>query len=107
MKHIEVAIVGAGVAGLAAARALDTQKYMIFEKSRGPGGRLASKRVDDLRVDIGAQFFTAREPRFQEIVSDAVDAGFVERWKPRMGTFINGHAIASPDSEVRFVGPPI
>ena len=36
MKHIEVAIVGAGVAGLAAARALDTQKYMIFEKSRGP-----------------------------------------------------------------------
>ena len=47
MKHIEVAIVGAGVAGLAAARALDNQKYMIFEKSRGPGGRLASKRIDD------------------------------------------------------------
>ena len=85
MKHFEVAIVGAGIAGLAAARALDTQNYMIFEKSRGPGGRLASKRIDDLRVDIGAQFFTAREPRFQTIVSDAIDTGFVERWRPRIG----------------------
>ena len=75
MKHFEVAIVGAGIAGLAAARALDTQNYMIFEKSRGPGGRLASKRIDDLRVDIGAQFFTVRESRFQTIVGDAIDAG--------------------------------
>ena len=106
MKHIEVAIVGAGVAGLSAARALDTKKYMIFEKSRGPGGRLASKRIDGLRVDIGAQFFTAREPRFQEVVSHAVDAGFVKRWRPRMGTFINGHAMASPDFQERFVGTP-
>jgi predicted NAD/FAD-dependent oxidoreductase len=106
MKHIEVAIVGAGVAGLAAARALDTKNYMIFEKSRGPGGRLASKRIDDLRVDIGAQFFTAREPRFQGIVSDAIDTGFVKYWRPRMGTFINGQATASPDSQERFVGAP-
>ena len=35
MKHFEVAIVGAGIAGLAAARALDTQNYMIFEKVVG------------------------------------------------------------------------
>ena len=106
MKHFEVAIVGAGIAGLAAARALDTQNYMIFEKSRGPGGRLASKRIDDLRVDIGAQFFTAREPRFQTIVGDAIDTGFVERWRPRLGTFIDGHATASPDTQERFVGAP-
>ncbi len=106
MGHIEVAIIGAGVTGLAAARSLNTQNYMIFEKSRGPGGRLASKRLNDFRVDIGAQFFTARDPRFQKIVSDAVDTGFVERWKPRMGTFINGRATLSPDSEVRYVGAP-
>ncbi|MBU24717.1 MAG: hypothetical protein CMD99_01630 [Gammaproteobacteria bacterium] len=106
MKHIEVAIVGAGVAGLAAAGALNTQNYMIFEKSRGPGGRLASKRINNLRVDIGAQFFTARDPLFQKVVSDAVSAGFVKCWRPRMGTFFNGYATASPDSQERFVGAP-
>ena len=106
MRHIEVAIIGAGVTGLAAARSLNTQNYMIFEKSRGPGGRLASKHLNDFRVDIGAQFFTVRDPRFQDIVSDAVDTGFVERWRPRMGTFINGRAEASPDTQERFVGFP-
>ena len=106
MKHLEVAIIGAGVTGLATARSLNTRNYMIFEKSRGPGGRLASKRLNDFRVDIGAQFFTVRDPRFQEIVSDAVHTGFVERWRPRMGTFIMGRAAASPDTQERFVGFP-
>ena len=48
MKHFEVAIVGAGVAGLAAARALDTQNYMIFEKSRQAEFRLVHSMHNDL-----------------------------------------------------------
>ncbi len=106
MKHIEVAIIGAGVTGLATASRLSPRNYRIFEKSRGPGGRLASKRMDAVRADIGAQFFTVRDHRFQVAVESAVAAGFVTQWKPNMGTFQDHQPIASPDHQARFVGHP-
>ena len=106
MKHIEVAIIGAGVTGLATASRLSPRNYRIFEKSRGPGGRLASKRMDAVRADIGAQFFTVRDHRFQVAVESAVAAGFVTQWKPNMGTFQDHQPIASPDHQTRFVGHP-
>ena len=106
MKHTEVAIIGAGVTGLAAASRLSPRNYRIFEKSRGPGGRLASKRMDAVRADIGAQFFTVRDHRFQVAVDSAVAAGFVTQWQPNMGTFRDHQPIASPDHQARFVGHP-
>lgn len=106
MTHTPIAIIGAGVAGLAAARQLSSTEYMIFEKSRGPGGRLASKRLDQLRADIGAQFFTVRDPRFEETISLAQKAGAIEAWSPRMGTFKNSKPIDSPDTQQRYVGAP-
>lgn len=51
-----IAIVGAGVSGLTCARHLaDTQRFdvVVFEKSRGVGGRTATKRVEDFKFDIG------------------------------------------------------
>ena len=106
MKHTEVAIIGAGVTGLTAASRLSPRNYRIFEKSRGPGGRLASKRMDAVRADIGAQFFTVRDHRFQVAVESAVAAGFVTQWQPNMGTFQDHQPIASPDYQARFVGHP-
>ncbi len=106
MKHTEVAIIGAGVTGLAAASRLSPRNYRIFEKSRGPGGRLASKRMDAVRADIVAQFFTGRDHRFQVTVDSAVAAGFVTQWQPNMGTFEDHQPIASPDRQARFVGHP-
>jgi predicted NAD/FAD-dependent oxidoreductase len=106
MKHTEVAIIGAGVTGLAAASRLSPRNYRVFEKSRGPGGRLASKRMDAVRADIGAQFFTVRDHRFQVAVDSAVAAGFVTQWQPNMGTFRDHQPIASPDHQARFVGHP-
>ena len=106
MTHTPIAIIGAGVAGLAAARQLSPTSYVIFEKSRGPGGRLASKRINGLRADIGAQFFTVRDPRFEETIALASDAGAVRRWSPRMGAFQNGRPVSSPDKQRRYVGFP-
>lgn len=52
---MEIAVIGAGPAGLACARALAAggHKAVVFEKSRGPGGRMSSRRAGELRFDHG------------------------------------------------------
>jgi predicted NAD/FAD-dependent oxidoreductase len=63
---VDTLIVGAGLSGLVLARRLQAagQKVQILEKSRGFGGRIATKRVEDVAFDTGAQFITVRDERF-------------------------------------------
>ncbi|WP_106751581.1 NAD(P)/FAD-dependent oxidoreductase [Pannonibacter carbonis] len=77
-----IAIIGAGMAGLAAALRLDAAGYAcrIFEKSRGVGGRLATRRAGDFRFDHGAQFFTARGTSFRKAIAKWSGDGFVAPW---------------------------
>ena len=58
-----IAIIGTGLAGLSAAQALHAAGLPVelFDKSRGSGGRMASKRSDAGSLDLGAQYFTARD----------------------------------------------
>ncbi|MGM0450384.1 MAG: NAD(P)/FAD-dependent oxidoreductase [Pseudomonadota bacterium] len=83
-NHISsVAIIGAGIAGLTAAlRAREQRlKVTVFEKSRGPGGRLASKRTHGGdSVDMGAQFFTVRNPRFRSLLDHYANEGAFGVW---------------------------
>ena len=54
---MRIAVIGAGLSGLAAARRVIAQGHdaVVFEKSRGLGGRLATRRTDDgMPLDHGA-----------------------------------------------------
>ena len=77
-----VAIIGAGMAGLAAARLLREAgaSCTIFDKSRGLGGRMATRRTGEFSFDHGAQYFTARGPRFRALVDDWSAAGHAAAW---------------------------
>lgn len=68
-----IAIVGAGVAGLAAGRELMQAGHTvaIFEKSRGVGGRVATRRVGDFCIDHGAQLIKAPSPPLLTLVQDS------------------------------------
>lgn len=68
-----IAVIGAGLAGIAAAHALTSRNahVTIFEKSRGYGGRCATKRWQGHVVDHGAQYFTLRDERFKHAVEQA------------------------------------
>ena len=78
---VRIAIVGAGLSGLVLARALRRHAdVLVFEKSRGPGGRLATRRAGDFRFDHGAQFFTARSAAFRAFLEPLVEARVVEPW---------------------------
>ena len=77
-----IAIVGAGIAGLMAARSLLAKgaSVVVLEKSRGIGGRMATKRVGEAVFDQGAQFFTTRDEAFGRWVREWAEAGAVARW---------------------------
>jgi len=77
-----IAVVGAGIAGLLLARALKArgEDVVVFEKSRGLGGRLATKRVEEATFDSGAQYFTAKSEPFGALVAEWAATGVVANW---------------------------
>ncbi|QZD93615.1 NAD(P)-binding protein [Qipengyuania xiapuensis] len=83
---MKTAIVGAGMAGLSCATALRDagDEVALFDKGRGPGGRMSTRRMDadgeTLRFDHGAQYFTVRDERFRTQVANWQERGIAERW---------------------------
>ena len=80
--HCDVLVIGAGIAGLTAARELHAaaKNVVVLEKSRGLGGRTATRRWDGMPVDHGAQFFTARSAEFCAQVDDWLHRGVCFEW---------------------------
>lgn len=70
----DVVVVGAGLAGLTAARALVASgaDVVLIDKGRRPGGRCSSRQLDGETLDTGAQFFTVRSDAF---------GGLVDHWR--------------------------
>lgn len=83
---MRIGIIGAGMAGLSCATALTRAGHVValFDKGRGPGGRMATRRLDTASgavvFDHGAQYFTARDPGFIAQVGQWAQAGQVARW---------------------------
>jgi len=79
---VTVAVVGAGIAGAACARALDEAgvEVVLLDRGRVPGGRMASRLLDGRRVDLGASYLTARDPGFVAVVDDWLARGLARPW---------------------------
>lgn len=78
----DVIVIGAGIAGLAAATTLAAagRQVTVLEKSRGVGGRMATRRISTAVCDHGAQHFSVKGRAFGGIVGDAEAAGIVTSW---------------------------
>ena len=94
----DTVVVGAGVAGLTAARHLIDAGHsvLVVDKGRSVGGRLATRRIGDGTLDHGAQFFTVRGDAFRAVVDQAVDEDIVRVWNHGFSEGGDGHP--------RFVG---
>lgn len=103
-----LAVVGAGLSGLTAARSLADhgRQVTLFEKSRGPGGRMATRRTDGYVFDHGAQYFTVRDERFRRHVASWIEAGLVQPWPGKFGVAKQGTVTSKDGETVRYVGTP-
>jgi hypothetical protein len=88
----QVIVVGAGLAGLLAADRLQANgvSAQVLDKARGVGGRMATRRVEQAVFDHGAQYFTARDERFADLVSRWQADGVVQQWSNGFATS-DGH----------------
>lgn len=103
-----IAIIGSGMAGLSAAQALTAAELevQLFDKGRGSGGRMSSRRCDVGDLDLGAQYFTARDRRFVEAVQQWQEQGWLAEWKSVLYQSQGGQLSLSADTQLRFVGVP-
>ena len=104
---MRVAVIGAGLAGLSAARTLRDQDHdvRVFDKGRGVGGRTSTRRSSSFAFDHGAQYFTAHDERFGRLVASWQEAGIVAPWPARITVLENG-ACRSGTPRTRYVGVP-
>jgi renalase len=116
---MRIAVVGAGIAGLSAARALVDRGHevSVFEQGRGPGGRVATSRLrgiemprglagSTLAFDHGAQYFTARDPRFASLISQWERDRVAAKWAGRIVTFDEEGWEDIAEGTDRYVGTP-
>jgi predicted NAD/FAD-dependent oxidoreductase len=82
MTRKRIVVVGAGITGLLIASGLRRagRDVVVFEKSRGVGGRMATKRVGEAACDQGAQYFSARTLEFQGHVGEWQRRGLIRPW---------------------------
>ncbi|CAN5319742.1 NAD(P)-binding protein [soil metagenome] len=112
-RLFNIAVIGAGIAGLSCASALQAAGHtvQVFDKSRGAGGRMSTRRNPDegWQCDHGAQYFTARDPAFAAEVVRWQQAGVAALWSPRIAV-LNGPSYGAtarqPGPLDRFVGTP-
>lgn len=104
----EIAIIGAGIAGLAAAQSLQSagRSVVIFDKGRGPGGRTSLRRHGNFHFDHGAQYFTVSDDRFSRRVQAWEEQRVVRRWNAQVGVWSAGSIGSTRTDKERWVGVP-
>lgn len=99
---MKIAIIGAGMAGLTAARLLQEAgaEVTVFDKSKGTGGRLASRSLENGWLDHGAPYFSADSGEFDNFLRQRVAPEVLVPWQAE----IKGELTA--DEQLRYVGVP-
>lgn len=105
-----VAVIGAGLSGLVVARELqETHAVTVFEKSRGVGGRMATRYEHGFEFDHGAQFFTAHSPDFRQYLKPLIERGVVATWRARFAELERNEIVSRRDWDddyPHYVGAP-
>lgn len=102
-----VTVIGAGIAGAACAVALRSTgvPVRVLERGRAPGGRLASPLLHGRRVDLGAGYFTVRDPGFATVVEDWAVRGLARPWTDSFGVLSADRPAGTSTGPIRWATP--
>lgn len=105
---MHIAIIGAGISGLACARQLQSQGHAVtvIEKNHEVGGRIATQDTELGGFDYGAQFFTSLSDEFKKEVSSWREAGKVAPWHGKLVRLEDRVVKPARPSSQRFVAVP-
>ncbi|MDP1977963.1 NAD(P)/FAD-dependent oxidoreductase [Undibacterium sp.] len=105
---MQIAVVGAGLAGLTVARQLQAQGHhvTVYEKSMGVSGRMSTRHTELGGFDHGAQYFTASSDRFKKEIADWKKVGWVVPWTAKLATLEAGSSKPAGRSGTRYIAVP-
>jgi photolyase PhrII len=110
-ETVSVGIIGAGIAGSNCARHLQNHDIdvRLYDKSRGHGGRAATRYADfdgSVTFDHGAQYFTARNDQLKRFIPSWLRQGVIEEWDITPAVIEDGKVVDHEDESNRYVGTP-
>lgn len=97
MEPTSVAVIGAGISGIACARTLVDAglDVVVLDRGQHVGGRMAVRTEQGRAVDIGASYFTAAEPGFEAVLRSWVEQGLARPWTDTFSVYEQGQLRAS------------
>jgi predicted NAD/FAD-dependent oxidoreductase len=76
----KLTIIGSGFSAGVLSRSINDKDIIIFDKSRGPGGRSSTRRVENIGVfDHGLQFISPKEKKFELFLHNYLSS-FIKQW---------------------------
>ncbi len=94
----KIAVIGAGMAGIACARTLKQAGHAVtvFEKSHSASGRMSTRSTVFGSFDHGAQYFTVRDKRFAKAINLTTSEGMVLPWQASESRAKDARYVAVP-----------
>jgi renalase len=98
---IEILVIGAGIAGLTCAQKLHQagRRVVAIDKSRGLGGRLATRRLGGTHADHGVCYLRPKGEPFRAWIEELVAAGVLRVWTEGIHS-LSADGILQPPSKL-------
>lgn len=104
----DIVVIGAGMAGLVCAQQLSQAGYsvLVLDKSRGLGGRLATRRLHGTWADRGACYLKPKGELFRHFVEILRSRHILEVWTEEVYELTAGAPLSEPKNRSpRYVAP--
>ena len=76
----KLTIIGSGFSAGVFSRSINDKDIIIFDKSRGPGGRSSTRRAENIGAfDHGLQFISPKEKKFELFLNNYLNS-FIKQW---------------------------